>query len=146
MPNDPAGLFATPRWLRNIGVTSWLAVGLALLVIGAVWLMALTHTIVMPLIAASVIAAAASPAIGWAKGHRVSRGLAAALFLVLGLVFAAAVAAIVLGGVTGESDSLRPKLTEAKDTITGWATDLGIDASTAQQATKDTSASVSDTV
>jgi putative heme transporter len=146
MPNDPGGLFATPRWLRSLGVTSWLAVGLTLLVIGAVWLMALTKTIVTPLITAAVIAAVASPAIAWAARHRVSRGIAAAVFLVLGLVFAAAVVAIVLGGVTGETNNLRPHLSEAKERIAGWATDLGINADTAQQATKDTSAGVSDAV
>ena len=60
-PADFAGLFATPRWLRDLGISSWLLVGVTLLLVGAVWLLALTDTIVMPVITAAVIALAAAP-------------------------------------------------------------------------------------
>ena len=146
MSSDSAGLFATPRWLRNMGVTAWLAVGVTLLVVGAVWLMALTKTIVTPVITAAVIAAVASPAIAWAERHGLGRGSAAALFLLLVIVFAAAVVGIVLGGVTSQLDSLRTELSDAKHTIAGWATDLGINADSSQQATQDTSSALSDAV
>ena len=56
-----SGLFATPSWLRDIGLTSWLLVGVTLLLVGMVWLLSLTHTIVMPVLTASVIAAVAAP-------------------------------------------------------------------------------------
>jgi putative heme transporter len=61
---DPAaltGLFTTPHWLRDLGLTAWLLVGVTLLLVGLVWLLALTHTIVMPVITAGVVAAVASP-------------------------------------------------------------------------------------
>ena len=65
---DPAtlsGLFAAPRWLRDVGFTAWLVVGVGLFVVGSVSLLALTNVIVVPVIAAGVIAAvavAAAPA------------------------------------------------------------------------------------
>ena len=62
---------AAPRWLRDLGFTSWLLVGVTLLLVGAVWLLALTQTIVMPLITAGVIAAVASPVVGWLTRHRI---------------------------------------------------------------------------
>ena len=58
---------AAPRWLRDLGFTSWLLVGVTLLLVGAVWLLALTQTIVMPVITAGVIAAVASPVVGWSR-------------------------------------------------------------------------------
>ena len=34
-----SGVFATPSWLRDLGLTSWLLVGVALLLVGGVWLL-----------------------------------------------------------------------------------------------------------
>ena len=33
-----SGVFATPSWLRDVGFTAWLLVGVALFLVGAVWL------------------------------------------------------------------------------------------------------------
>ena len=47
-PGALAGVFAAPRWLRDLGWMSWLLVGVAAFIAGAVWLLALTQTIVLP--------------------------------------------------------------------------------------------------
>src|SRR5687767_11896021 len=73
------GVFAAPGWLRDVGVTAWLLVGVALFLVGAVWLLSLTQTIVMPLIAAAVVAAVASPLVAWMHRHRIPRLLGAVL-------------------------------------------------------------------
>ena len=44
---------------------AWLLVGVTLFLVGAVWILSLTHTIVLPVITATVIAAVASPLVGW---------------------------------------------------------------------------------
>jgi hypothetical protein len=62
-PHDLTGLFAAPRWLRDLGTSAWLGVGVALFVVGMVWLLALT--IVTPVITASVVAAVAAPLVTW---------------------------------------------------------------------------------
>lgn len=36
-PGQLSGLLATPRWLRQLGLTAWLLVGLTLLLVAAVW-------------------------------------------------------------------------------------------------------------
>ena len=82
---DLTDAFAAPGWLRDLGATAWLLVGVTLFLVGAVWLLSLTQTIVMPVLAAGVIAAVASPLVAWLARHRVPRGVAAALLL-LGLV------------------------------------------------------------
>src|SRR5215210_3707365 len=82
-PGELAGAFATPGWLRDLGLTAWLLVGVALFLVGAVWLASLTHTIVTPVITAAVIASVASPLVGWLRGHGVPRAVGAALVLLL---------------------------------------------------------------
>jgi predicted PurR-regulated permease PerM len=136
-PHDIAGLFATPRWLRDLGTSAWLAVGVALLVVGGIWLLALTHTIVLPLLTATVVAAVAAPVVGALQRRRVGRAGGAALVLVGGVVAAVGVTLLVVRGVTGELDALRANLAGAKEAIAGWLRDLGVDAGTARQATDD---------
>jgi predicted PurR-regulated permease PerM len=76
----------------------------------------------------------------------VPRGLGAALLMVgLILVGAGVVAAIVLG-ITGETSDVTGHLNHAKDTIAGWAKDLGLDPAKAEDAKQHASSGVSDSV
>ena len=52
---------SAPTWLRNLGFSSWLLVGFVLIIIGLIWLLAETSTIVMPVILAAVLGAVAGP-------------------------------------------------------------------------------------
>src|SRR4051812_23732501 len=69
-----AGTFSAPGWLRDVGLSAWLLVGVVLLMAAVVALLALTQSIVMPLIAASIAAAVCSPLVAWGAGHGVPRG------------------------------------------------------------------------
>jgi putative heme transporter len=145
-PQDLAGFFAAPRWLRDLGGSAWLAVGVTLAIVGAVWILALTQTIVAPVITAAVVAAVASPLVGWLTRHHVGRGLAAALLLVAAILLGIGIVLLVVGGITGESSALKTELASAKDTLTGWATDLGVDKGTAEGAKSDASSALSSAV
>ena len=74
-----ARVFAVPQWLRDLGLMSWLLVGTLLLLAGAVTLLAVTSTIVIPVITAAIIAAVLSPVVGWLARHRLGRGGGAAI-------------------------------------------------------------------
>ena len=132
-PDELSGLVATPRWLRDLGLTSWLIVGVLLLLVGAVWILSLTHTIVMPVIAALVVASVAAPLVRWLGSHRIPRGLSAALLLVSMIVLAAGVVFVVVAGITSQTSDLSGQLSDAKNTIVGWLKDLGVDPSTGQR-------------
>jgi predicted PurR-regulated permease PerM len=134
-----AGIFAPPRWLRDVGVTAWLLVGVALFLAGAIWLLSLTETIVLPLIAAVVMAAVTSPLVRWLARHRVARPIGAVLVVLAIALLGVVVVYVVLAGITSELDGTRSQLSEAKSTISGWLRDLGVDASTAESATADAS-------
>jgi putative heme transporter len=145
-PRTLSGLFVAPRWLRDLGTSAWLVVGVTLFVIAVVWILALTETIVAPVLTAGVIATVASPLIAKLERHRVPRVAGAILFLLAGLVFAVGVVLIVLAGITSQTDDIRTLLSEAKDTLATWAGDVGVDPGTAATAKDDLSSTVSDAV
>jgi predicted PurR-regulated permease PerM len=135
------GVFAAPRWLRDIGLTAWLLVGVGLFVSGTVALLALTNAIVMPVITAGVIAAVAAPLVAWLERHRVPRPVGAILLLVAAIVLGAGVVYMVLAGITSQSGDLGAHLDDAKTTIEGWLKDLGVDPAKAKDAKQDASSS-----
>jgi predicted PurR-regulated permease PerM len=145
-PGELAGLFATPRWLRDLGLTAWLLVGVTLLLVGSVWLLSLTHTIVLPVITAAVVASVTSPLVGWLQRHHVPRPLGAILLLFAMVLLGALVVFIVLTGITSQAGDIGSQLDDAKNTIEGWLTDLGVDPSTANDAKNDASSTASTTV
>lgn len=145
-PRDLAALAAPPPWLRDLGATAWLLVGVTLVVIAAIWILSLTRTIVGPVLAATVVAAVASPLVAWLQRRGVARGFGAILVLVGLIVLVAAVVGIVIGGITSQFDELRAQLSTAKDTLAGWLADAGVDADAAAAARDDASAASSDAV
>src|SRR3954470_18111914 len=101
-PRELVGLFTAPKWLRDLGLTAWLAVGVTLAVVGLVWLLSLTDTIVTPVITAAGIAAVASPLVRVFARSGIGRGAATALLLVTLLLLAVLVALVVLRGITSQ--------------------------------------------
>jgi predicted PurR-regulated permease PerM len=141
-PHDLSGLFAAPRWLRDLGTSAWLAVGVTLFVVALVWLLSLTQTIVTPLITASVVAAVASPLVAWLERRGVGRGAGTALFLLLGIVVAGGVIVLILAGISSQSDELSAHLASAKDSLASGLENLGVARGTATSAVGDLSATV----
>jgi putative heme transporter len=137
------GVFAAPSWLRDVGITSWLLVGATLLIAGTVWLLSLTHTIVMPLITAGIVAAVASPLVSWLAHHRIPRGAGAGLLLLAIIAVVIAMAVIIVAGIGSETSDISGHLKDAANTVQGWLQDLGADQSKAESANKDVSDSLS---
>ncbi|HSK48982.1 MAG TPA: AI-2E family transporter [Solirubrobacterales bacterium] len=142
-PGALSGVFAAPSWLRDLGFSAWLLVGIAAALVGAIWLLSLTEAIVMPVLTAGIIASVASPLVDLLHRRRVPRGIGAALVLVAIVVLVAAVGMIVLGGITSQADSLSARLQEGAGAIESWARDLGVEAPAAADASSEASASVS---
>ena len=145
-PQELSGLFAAPRWLRDLGNSAWLAVGVTLFVIGVMALLTLTQTIVAPVLAASVVAAVASPVVRGLERRGLNRGIASALMLVAVIVLAFCVAGLVFGGITSQSDGIRTQLSDAKDTLANWTTDVGVSEQAAADAKKDVANMLNDAV
>jgi putative heme transporter len=143
-PSELSGVFAAPQWLRDLGISAWLLVGVAAALAGAVWFLSLTQTIVMPVITAGIIASVSGPAVDWLNRRRVPRGAGAAIVFVAIFVIGIAVGVMVMAGIASQADSLSDRLQAGAQQIESWANDLGVDSSTAKDANEHASASVSD--
>src|SRR4051794_20949514 len=142
-PEELTGVFSPPTWLRDLGLMSWLLVGVAVLLATAVALLSLTETIVIPVIAATIIAAVTSPIVRRLEGHRVPRGAGAALVFVGLAVSAVALTVVVLAGITSQAGSIQGRLDEAANRLQGWLHDAGVGGDTAKAARDDAAGGVS---
>jgi putative heme transporter len=119
--------FSAPAWLRDLGFASWLLVGFVLVIVGLIWLLAETSTIVMPVILATVLGAVAGPGVGWLERHRVPRA-GGAILVLLGLVaIGVLIFSLVFGGISANSGDISAKANQALDEIQGWFDDLGVE-------------------
>jgi predicted PurR-regulated permease PerM len=127
-------VFVAPKWLRDIGLTSWFAVGFALLLFALIGLLAVTATIVIPLILAGVVAAVASPVVAWQQKHGIPRGVGTILFVLLVVVISGLFAYAVFSGIVSQKQESTRNMQHASDNITNWLSDHGIDPKSAQSA------------
>jgi putative heme transporter len=142
--SELSGLFAVPNWLRGAGQASWLLVGLAVLLVGTIWLLALTNVIVLPLLAAGIVAAVASPVVAWMHRKGLPRGLATALMMLAIILVGVGMTVVVIGGIVDQTSSAESNLSGASDKIAGWLEDLGVDAGTADNAKDHASSATTD--
>jgi predicted PurR-regulated permease PerM len=143
-PGQLARVFAVPSWLGDLGRMAWLLVGILLLVLGVIGLLSLMATIVVPVVAAAIIAAVLSPVVSWLAQHGLGRAGGAALVLLGVIAFGLLIVILLLSGVTSQAPELQKSLQGAVDKFESWLTDAGVSASSAQSAGDDASASVSD--
>ena len=135
-----------PQWLRGVGLMAWLLVGLTLLLVGTVWLLALTYVIVLPVLAAGIVAAVASPLVAWMHRHGIPRGLGTALLMLAIIAIAVGMTLVVVGGIVGEATSAESSLSDAQDKIVGWLEDVGVDPGAAEDAKDHASSATTDSV
>jgi putative heme transporter len=128
--------FSSPTWLRDLGFTSWLLAGFVLIILGLIWLLDQTSTIVMPVIFAAVVGAVAGPAVAWLEQHRVPR-LGGAILVLLGIVaIGVLIFCLVVGGITSNSGDISAKVNKALDKIQVWFSDLGVETQTTKDNVK----------
>ena len=128
-----SSVFSPPRWLRDLGRSAWLVVGLFALVAGLVWLLGTTSTIVGPVVAAAIVATVASPLVA-ALARHMPRAAAAAIVL-LGLVAVAVlILVLVVSGITGQADEAGRQAGSGADRMQSWLESLGVDPASAQGA------------
>jgi putative heme transporter len=123
-----ASVFAAPRWLRDLGRTSWLLVGFFALMAVLIWLLGTTSTIVGPVVAGTIVATVAMPVVG-VLGRHMPRAAAAGIVLLGLAAIGAFVLVIVIGGITSQESSISEHAKAAADKAETWLNDLGVDES-----------------
>ena len=141
-PGELSSVFAAPSWLRDLGILSWLLFGVTAVLVGAVWLLSLMDTIVIPVVTATIIAAVLSPVVR-ALARHMPRGAAAAIVFVTLVVVGAGIAVLVLVGITSQAEKLEGTLKASVEHIQSWLEDAGVDADKAKSAGNDASAAIS---
>jgi predicted PurR-regulated permease PerM len=141
-PGELTRVFVAPPWLRDAGLVAWLLVGIVLILVGAIWLLALTGTIVVPVIVATIIAAVTGPTVAALQRRGVPRAGGAALMLLVIVALGVLLGVIVIGGITSQSGDIGNKLSGAADKLSKWLKDLGVGDATADHAKDDAKSSV----
>jgi predicted PurR-regulated permease PerM len=119
------GLYAPPGWLRNLGRTAWLLVGVFALIAGLVWFLGATYTIGGPFVAGMIIATVAMPVVGRLARH-MPRAAAAAVVLVGLLAIAVLVVVLVIGGITSQNGPISQHAASAVSKAQDWLQDVGV--------------------
>ena len=132
-----SNVFSSPKWLRDLGLASWLLAGVAILLAGFIWLAATTATITDPVIAGLVIAVVASPVVGRLERKRVPRVAGAAIVLLGIIAIAVLIGLLVVGGITSQSDEIASQANAAAPKAQKWLTDLGVNSRGARGVTND---------
>jgi predicted PurR-regulated permease PerM len=141
-----SAVFSAPRWLRDLGIAAWLLVGVAALLVGLTWIAGLTSTIMEPVLVGLVVAAVASPLVSLLQRHRVPRAAGAGLVLLLLIALGAVIVLLVVGGVRGESDTIKGQAHSASVKFQGWLEDVGVNESGASAASDNAQTSVPDVI
>ena len=127
--------FAAPGWLQDLGRTSWLLVGLFVLLAGIAWVLGTASTIVGPVVAASIVATVAMPLVGILTRHHLPRAAGAAVVLLLLAAIAALLVVVVIAGITGQHAAISEDAGAAAIRIKEWLKSLGVSQSGASGAT-----------
>jgi predicted PurR-regulated permease PerM len=117
-------VFSAPMWLRDLGLVAWFLVGLAVLLVGAVWLLGLTSTITVPVVLGAILATVAGPLVTKMQ-RRMPRPAGAAIVLLGLLAITVVIALMVFGGIYEQSGEIKQSLSQAVDKIEGWINDAG---------------------
>lgn len=134
-----SSVFAAPRWLRDVGIASWLVLGLTLLIVSVMFLLALTSVIVEPVLIGLVLATVSTPVVSWLEDKGVPR-LGGAFLVLLGfLLIGVVILVLVLGGIAAQGDEIKSNASAAADTAQSWLENAGVDSSGASSANQDVS-------
>ena len=118
-------VFSAPIWLRDLGLLAWFLVGVALVLVGLVWLLGLTSTIVDPVAVGAILATVAGPVVTWLQHHRIPRPAGAAIVLLSLLAIAVVIALLVFGGLYEQSSEIKAAASEAVDKVQSWMNKAG---------------------
>jgi predicted PurR-regulated permease PerM len=142
-PAELSGIFSAPAWLRDLGFSAWLLVGVGAALIGAIFLLAQTQTIVMPVVTAAIVASVTVPMVDWLKRHGLPRGVGAVLVFLGIVLVCVGVGVIVMSGIASQADSLGQRLQAGADEIQSWLQSLGVGSAAAGDANAEAGASIS---
>ena len=104
---------------------AWFLVGVAVLLVGLVWLLGLTSTITVPVAVGAILATVAGPLVTTLERRRVPRAAGAGIVLLGLLAVGGVITLMVFGGLFEQSSQIEAAANEAVDKVQGWMNDAG---------------------
>jgi putative heme transporter len=121
------GSWGVPAWLRRVGLTSWLLLGIAGALFLAGFLLALTQGITIPLLVAVIVGAVFVPWVDGLQKLRVPRWLGSLIVLVIILGIVAGTIALVVVGILNQGQEIGQVLKAGVAQIGDMLADAGLD-------------------
>jgi putative heme transporter len=100
----------TPTWFRNLGIEAWFALGIAAVIVLTLLFIGVVAEVAIPLAIAAVLAAILVPLTDRLEQWRLPRWLGATLVLILALSLVAGTVAVVVSGLSSQSDEIWAQL------------------------------------
>lgn len=117
--------YEIPPWIRLIGMTSWYAIGIVAAIVIVAWFVSATRTIVVPFVAAILLAAILSPIADRLERRGIKRWVAALLCTVLVVVVVVGLVALVVVQVVNQAPEIGDQLSQAASDLADWLDDQG---------------------
>ncbi len=124
-PSRLAHMFAAPSWIRDLGLLAWFLVGVGIVLLGLIWILGVTSTIVVPVVVGAVVAAVGGPAVAALQRRGWPRAAGAAVVLLGLLALVVLVFLLVVGGLVENRREIEASASQAADKIEGWVNDAG---------------------
>jgi predicted PurR-regulated permease PerM len=121
------GSWGVPTWLRRVGLTSWLLLGIAGALLLAGFLLALTQGITIPLLVAVIVGAVFVPWVDGLQKLRVPRWLGSLIVLVILLGIVAGTIALVVVGILNQGQEIGQKLQAGVAQVGDMLQEAGLD-------------------
>ncbi|WP_433088125.1 AI-2E family transporter [Dactylosporangium sp. CA-052675] len=118
--------------LRTVGAVAWSLVGVALLLVGAIFLLVVLRSIVISLLVALFLATGFLPVVDGLARRRVPRSAGAAAALLLVIVLGAGAIVLVVWGVASQGEQISQSLNAAVGELHRILTSAGVNGSIAE--------------
>jgi predicted PurR-regulated permease PerM len=126
---DPSP-FAAPQWVRDVGMWSWIVVGVLIVLIALFAAAAATMLIVLAALFAVLLGGTFLPWVDWLHGHHVPRWLGALLVVVFLVLLAVFIGLVILYGLVNQLPVIEENLQSAIDSISNALSSTSVDQST----------------
>src|SRR4051794_18951963 len=141
-PGELHGVFTAPSWLRDLGMMSWLLVGVGVMLVGVAVLLTLTNAIVAPVVTASIMAAVVSPLVAMLQRRKLPRAAGTAIVFLGVAALAGLLVVLLVGGGVSQAPELEQALKDGASKLQSALQDAGVSSDQAAQANADASASL----
>jgi putative heme transporter len=129
-PRREPSAFAAPQWARDVGLWSWIVVGVLLVLFVIFVAAAATQMIVLASLFAILFGGTFLPVVDWLNRHHLPRWLGALLVLVFLILVVVFVGLVILYGLVNQLPVIEDNLQAAVDSINEKLASTSVDQST----------------